>query len=90
MRLRVAQEKYWPLVRETEFAARVHCLTGRQLQRVVGHWTWTALACRPMLALFSAVYAFVHADADLHRPRRVWPEVKVARPPPCPPTASPT
>ncbi len=33
--------------------------TGLDLARLVGRWTWACLACRPALAVFSAVYRFI-------------------------------
>ncbi len=32
---------------------------GLDLARLVGRWTWACLACRPALAVFSAVYRFI-------------------------------
>jgi hypothetical protein len=33
--------------------------SGESMERLLGGWTWACLACRPALAVFSAVYRFV-------------------------------
>ena len=33
--------------------------SGTDLAHVVGRWTWAAMACRPVLAVFNAVYRFI-------------------------------
>jgi hypothetical protein len=41
-----------------ELLAGVEC-SGEELERLVGRWSWAALACRPAFAVFSAVYRFI-------------------------------
>jgi hypothetical protein len=48
--------------------------TGRDMQVLVGRWTWASLVRRPVLAVFSSVYRFQEA-ADGRR-FEVWPSVR--------------
>lgn len=36
-----------------------HC-TGAGLSHLIGKWTWAAMACRPALSVFGAVYTFIN------------------------------
>ena len=47
-------------------------VTGKQLQRMVGHWVWVLMAARPGRAILSSVYKFI----DLEKPRPVWASVR--------------
>jgi hypothetical protein len=38
--------------------------SGRDLSRLIGDWTWAALARRPVLSVFRAVYRFINVAGD--------------------------
>lgn len=48
--------------------------SGAQLSHLVGKWTWAAMACRPSLAVFSAVYTFINRAQ--FRIFTLWPSVR--------------
>ena len=35
-------------------------VTGREVERLVGHATFHFLACRGLLSIFSSIYVFIH------------------------------
>lgn len=49
--------------------------SGKDLQRILGTWTWAFLVCRPAFAIFSAVYRFVETAG--HLTFQLWPSVRV-------------
>lgn len=61
-------------LRQDTFALlrRGHC-TGLNLAVLLGHWTWAALANRPALSVFSAVYRFVECAGS--RQFTIWDSV---------------
>lgn len=48
--------------------------SGAQLSHLVGKWTWAAMACRPALAVFSAVYTYINRAQ--FRTFTLWPSVR--------------
>lgn len=59
---------------DTLAALSVETMTGIDLSRLVGRWTWACLACRPSLSVFSAVYRFIESARG--RTFRVWNSVR--------------
>nr|MDZ8103123.1 hypothetical protein [Nostoc sp. DedSLP01] len=44
---------------DTRRVLRAGGCSGTDLAHVVGRWTWAAMACRPVLSVFNAVYRFI-------------------------------
>ena len=42
--------------------------------RLIGHWTWAMMVCRPALSILSACYAFYETQGD-EEVRALWPGV---------------
>lgn len=63
--------KLFKLIHDTQQIIRIGCITGQQLQHIVGRWTWAALVRRPALSSFNAVYAF--GRSNMNRRRYIWP-----------------
>lgn len=61
------------LCRDTQRVLAHEKCSGLDLAHLVGRWTWACLACRPALAVFSAVYRFVECAG--HRVFTVWQSV---------------
>lgn len=70
----VSAAKLERLREDTFVALSAESMTGHDLSRLVGRWTWAALACRPALSVFSAVYRFIECAAG--RTFRVWNSVR--------------
>ncbi len=72
--IRLPQDSQADLARSTLAAIRAHELTGRQLARLIGRWTWVVMLRRPVLAVLQHVYSFSRV-AQCRR-FRVWPSVR--------------
>jgi len=70
----VSPRKLHALIVRTNALLAANYATGRDMASLVGSWTWAALARRPALSLFSAVYRFIEsaASAQFH----IWNSVK--------------
>lgn len=44
---------------DTRRVVSARVCSGTDLAHVVGRWTWAAMACRPVLSVFNAVYRFI-------------------------------
>ena len=64
-------EKLDSLVHDTLSLCAAPC-SPRQVQEIVGRWTWAMLVRRPALSIFSAVYAFASLPSAT-TPRPLWP-----------------
>jgi hypothetical protein len=63
-RLSLPLPKLSRLIADTEVLLRRHYISGSDLQRIVGRWTWAALVRRPSLSIFNSVYAFGQRFGD--------------------------
>lgn len=70
----VSAEKLAALISDTNRILRTGLCTGFELSQVIGRWTWAALAARPALSVFSAVYRFV--QCSWRRVFTVWDSVR--------------
>ena len=70
----VSPTKLFKLVRSTNtLLARPTC-TGKELSRLMGHWTWACLPRRCTFAIFNAVYRFIETAGK--RSFDIWPTVR--------------
>ena len=69
----VAPAKLLKLIRRTEALLRVGRCTGKDMERLMGHWTWAVLARRPALAVFCGVYRFMECAGK--KVFDIWPTV---------------
>lgn len=69
----VAVPKLLQLCADTASLIHARVCTGIQLSQLVGKWTWAALANRPALSIFSAVYRFIERAGS--RTFILWPSV---------------
>ena len=70
----LAPERLHQLCSATVAMLRRGTASGHDMQRLVGHWTWAALACRPAFSVFCAVYRFIAAAG--YRTFTIWPSVR--------------
>ena len=66
--------RLWRLRLATEHVLRHPFLTGRELERLIGHWSFLLLIRRELLGVFAAVYTFIAKSYG--RRQRLWPSVK--------------
>lgn len=57
------------LVAHTHAMLRRGFATGKQMEQLLGSWTWNSLLRRPVLSVFCAVYAFARRHREHRRPR---------------------
>ena len=79
--LHMKHEKVRLVTEATWWAAQRETLSPRMLEKVVGGWTWFAMICRELLAVFQAVYQFIKAhphDAEVPVWHSVRQELRVA------------
>ena len=62
--------RIWRLIRAVESIRSRQLMTGRELECLLGHFTYIFLLSRPCLAVFRACYSYVRTH--YHRRRRVW------------------
>lgn len=67
--------RVWRLRFAIRWALRVGEISGRDLERLIGHAVFVALCRRESLAILGSVYAFVAAEPS-ERPRRLWCSVR--------------
>ncbi|CAK0801273.1 unnamed protein product, partial [Prorocentrum cordatum] len=72
-RISLSRERIWRLRAALLFAADQRYLTGRQMRRLVGHYTWSATLRRELLGVFS-VYAWAEKAGDGRW--RLWPSAE--------------
>ena len=58
-RISLHPHKLLRLITDTQVLITRRVITGTDLQRIVGRWTWAALVRRSSLSIFNSVYAFV-------------------------------
>ncbi|CAK0905955.1 unnamed protein product [Prorocentrum cordatum] len=73
-RISLSRERIWRLRAALLFAADQRYLTGRQMRRLVGHYTWSATLRRELLSVFSSVYAWAEKAGD--KRWRLWPSAE--------------
>ena len=74
-KISLGRERLWRLRLGLLYAADQRHITGDDLRRLVGHFTWAALVRRELLAIFDSVYRF--ADRAGSRRWRMWPSVEL-------------
>ena len=62
------------LCRKTMALVQVGSCTGRQMEELLGEWTWPIMVRRPLLAVFSAVYVFSRKAGPSCL--QLWPSVR--------------
>ncbi len=67
---RATPERSWRVALGLYFLVKRPVLTGRQLERMLGHVTFLFLAKRELLAVFGAAYASV--QRNYHRRTKLW------------------
>ena len=65
--LQALTEKLGVVIAATRGILRRGRASGKQLQRLMGHWVWILMCARPGLAVISSCYAFVHKAGDHHK-----------------------
>ena len=66
-------EKVYKLIRRTKALIEHGKCTGHELSKLVGHWSWAALARRPVFSVFNAVYRYIEVAGV--RMFDLWPSV---------------
>lgn len=67
-------KRVWRVRRAFEYFLNKGMISGRQLEKVVGHATFLCLGRRKSLAVFGETYTFIHRH--YHRPHRIWKSVR--------------
>ena len=74
--LQGSSEKLLILVRVTIYVIQSGEVSAQTLSQIVGGFTWQMLVNRPLLSIFSAVYAFIHQNwYRRYAAIRIWPSV---------------
>ena len=73
-RVGLCYEKLWSLVCETKHLLNRGTATGKELERLIGKWSWTILTSRSAFSVFSSVYSFVQKVLSASRVK-LWPSV---------------
>ena len=63
----------WKLRQAVSWLLQRPQISGHQLERLLGHFTFQFLACRPLLSIFRASYTFV--QQNYKTPKRLWTSV---------------
>jgi hypothetical protein len=72
---RVTEKRRWRSDGAFRWALRRRRLSGKQLERLVGHATFVSLLDRTALSVFNACYAFMHRHGE--NMAVVWPTVRL-------------
>jgi hypothetical protein len=67
-------KELWELVLSTQHLLHEGKASGKQLEKIVGKWSWFILCNRLCFSVFSAVYGFIKAVGD--RVAKLWPSVE--------------
>ena len=73
----VTPERAWKLRHAFLYLERRLCVSGVQLERLVGHAMFACTAQRELLGTFSSVYAFI--ERNYRRPFKSWPSCAQVR-----------
>ena len=73
-RIRVPNARIWKLRLALLHVFEKGTVTGSQLRRLVGHYTWAALLRRESLSILAATYRFIDLAGD--REWRLWSSVR--------------
>ena len=68
-------EKLCKLVCETEHLLNRGTATGKEVERLIGKWSWTVLTSRSAFSVFSSVYSFVQKVSSASSRVKLWPSV---------------
>ena len=71
--IRVSRKRVWRLRLGIEFALRLKKITGKEIESIVGHYTWCTLVRCPGLAVPHACYSFLRSAGSV--PTGPWPSV---------------
>ncbi|CAK0849207.1 unnamed protein product, partial [Prorocentrum cordatum] len=74
LRRRLASSKRWRLVHGTRALLRRRLVAGRDVEKLIGHFTHAMLLNRPALCIFRAAYDF--ARRHYRAPSLLWPSVR--------------
>jgi hypothetical protein len=73
-RVGLCYKKLYKLVCETERLLSRGTATGKEVERLLGKWSWTVLTSRSAFSVFSSVYSFVQKASSASR-IKLWPSV---------------
>ncbi|CAK0855216.1 unnamed protein product, partial [Prorocentrum cordatum] len=74
LRCRLASSKRWRLVQGTRALLRRRLVAGREVEKLVGHFTHAMLLNRPTLCIFRSAYDY--ARKHYRAPSLLWPSVR--------------
>lgn len=57
--VRVGDRRFWRLAEAMRYVLRRPYMTGREVERLLGHWTHALMPRREMLSIFGTAYSFV-------------------------------
>ena len=72
--VRVTSKRLWRLRLATQELLRVNKASGRDIERLVGHFTFAGLLRRGFLSIFQATYVFIRKEYT--NMTLIWPEVR--------------
>ncbi len=73
--VRPSARRAWRAIRSVEFVVSQHSILVRDVEKVVGHLSFSALLARESLSCFNAIYKWIHAhERDSVAP--LWPSVR--------------
>ncbi len=71
--MRPSAKRVWKLYLAIDDVLNHPTMSSKQLEVLVGHYTFLALVRRPLLAFMLSVYAII--QKDYRRPRQLWPSI---------------
>lgn len=63
--VRPVPAKLWRLVAAMRYASSRPTRSGRQVEKLLGHYTYMALSARPLLGVFRAAYSFIRDSYEI-------------------------
>ncbi len=72
--IRLSWDRVWRLRLALLHILDLNSISGRQLEQVIGHVTWSCLLRRECLSILNSTYSFMRAKC--HRETRLWPSVR--------------
>ena len=61
LRVRTSEKRFWRLYKPLGWVLKNKRLSGVLMEKIIGHCTYVAMICRPLLSIFSSVYKFIRA-----------------------------
>ena len=71
--IRPTAKRVWRFYLAIDYVLAHPQLSSKQLEVLIGHFTFLALLRRPLLSIMLSVYAFI--QKDYRRPRLLWPSI---------------